>query len=143
MAISYSLELATPSSAEQVDRELHDLGANVADQQGVRVTVTASRPQPWNPVITDLGFTPTVSVSFRLDKMGDIPDQQDDMIRLVSGLLDRVTGDAVLHREFEDIWLLRRDGVLTVNERADIWPPQRLAALSQPHRRLSHAFSEQ
>lgn len=45
------------------------------------------------------------------------------MIRLVSGLLDRVPGDAVLHSGFEDIWLLRRSGDVSVSEQADPWPP--------------------
>ena len=53
-----------------------------------------SRPQPWNAVITDLGFIPTVLVVFRLSKDNGATPQQDDMIRLVSGLLDRVPGDA-------------------------------------------------
>jgi hypothetical protein len=49
------------------------------------------------------------------------------MIRLVSDLLDRIPGDAVLHFQYEQIWLLRRNDELSLNERSDIWPPQRLA----------------
>ncbi len=74
-------------------------------------------------MITDLGFSPTVSVVFRLDKQGEIADQQDDMIRLISGVLDRVPGDAVLHKDLEQIWLLRRGGDLSVSEQDDLWPP--------------------
>jgi hypothetical protein len=92
-------------------------------------------------VAEDLGFVPTVRVAFRLGKVTDMSAQQDDMIRLVSGLLDRVPGDAVLHYEYEYIWLLRRDGELSLNERSDIWPPQRLAAVHQPYRRATYAFS--
>lgn len=93
-------------------------------------------------MITDLGFTPTVWVVFRLDKFTDIGHQQDDMVRLVSGLLDRVDGDVVLHRDYEYIWLLRRGGVLSLSEEVDLWPRHRLATVSQPYHRATFAFSE-
>jgi hypothetical protein len=64
------------------------------------------------------------------------------VVRLVSGLFERVPGDAVPHREFEDIWLLRRGGELTLNEQDDLWPPHRQAALSQPYRRATHTFAD-
>ena len=110
MAISYSLNLATPSPAVQVASELHDIARafglfdasvtpervleGVATGLGTWIRVVESRPQPWNAVITDLGFIPTVLVVFRLSKDNGATPQQDDMIRLVSGLLDRVPGDA-------------------------------------------------
>jgi hypothetical protein len=160
MAISYSLDLATPSPAAQVASELHDiarafglfdasvtpgrvLDEGVATGLGTWIRVVEARPRPWNAVITDLGFTPTVWVVFRLGKENGATPQQDDMIRLVSGLLDRVPGDAVLHLDYEHIWLLRRGGDLSLSERSDIWPPHRLAALSQRYRRATHTFSEE
>lgn len=160
MAISYSLALATPSTTAQVAHALHDLAqaaalfdASVTPQllltdgavtaAGTWIRVIEARPQPWNPVITDLGLTPTVSLAFRLDKTGDIPTQQDHMIQLVSGLLEEVPGDAVLHFEYETIWLLRRADDLSVNERDDLWPPQRLALITEPYRRATHHFSEE
>jgi hypothetical protein len=159
MAISYTLDMATSSPAAQVARELHDAArtigpfdASVTPEQvldegavtglGTWIRVVEARPQPWNSVITDLGFTPTVLVAFRLDKEGEISDQEDDMIRLVSSLLDRIPGDAVL-TDFDNIWLLRRGGDLSVSEQADLWPPHRLAALSQRYRRATHAFAEE
>jgi hypothetical protein len=158
MAISYDLDMATPSSALEVARALHSVAlvAGLFDTSvtaeltvdegavtghGTWIRVGEETPRPWNAVITDLGFTPAVSVTFRLGKTHDMPSQQDDMIRLVSGLLERIPGDAVLHREFEDIWLLRRDGGLSLNESAELWPVQRLAAVSQPYRRATHVFS--
>ena len=159
MAISYSLDLATPSPAAQVASELHDIARafglfdasvtpervleGVATGLGTWIRVVEARPRPWNAVITDLGFTPTVWVAFRLGKDSEAGHQQDDMIRLVSGLLDRVPGDAVLHLDYEHIWLLRRGGDLSLSDRSDIWPPHRLAALSQRYRRATHAFSEE
>src|SRR2546425_7059226 len=107
MAISYNLDIATQSSAAQVARELHGAArtigrfdASVTPEQildegavtglGTWIRVYEPSPRPWNPVIADLGFTPTVSVVFRMDTLGEVSDQQDDMIRLVSRLLDRV-----------------------------------------------------
>lgn len=158
MAISYSLALATPAPVTDVARELHGVGrtlgvldaststdgvlAGVATGLGTWVRVTEAKARPWDPVINDLGFAPTVSVTFRLDTDNEVGFQQDDMVRLVSGLLDRVPGDAVLHRDFEDIWLLRRGVEVTLNEQDDLWPPHRQAALSQRYRRETHTFAD-
>jgi hypothetical protein len=158
MAIEYTLALGTPLTTAQVAGELHqaaqalglfdatvtpellldDVGRSRFD---TRIQVVDANPRPWNAVIEDLGFTPTVRVEFRLDKFTDMADQKDDMIRLVSDLLDRVPGDAVLHFQYEQIWLLRRNGELSLSEQEDIWPPQRLAAVHQPYRRATHTFS--
>lgn len=157
MAISYTLYMATPAPATQVVRELHDAAriiglfdTSVAPEQllddgaatrlGTWIRARDTRPSSWNAVITDLGINATVSVVFRLNKHSRLSDQDDDMIRLVSSLLDRFAGDAVL-TDFDDIWLLRRGGELTVSEEEDLWPPHRLAALSQSYRRATHTFS--
>lgn len=158
MAISYSLALASSAPAGDVARELLAVGRTLgvvdasttpkgvldgtATGLGTWIRVIQEKVRPRDMVADDLGFTPTVSVTFRLDKTGAVTDQQDDMIRLVSGLLERVPGDAVLHFDFEDIWLLRRGMELTLNERDDLWPPHRLAALSQPYRRATHTFAQ-
>lgn len=162
MAISYSLDFAAEKTVVQVAWHLCDVarsagvfdasvtpealledGADTAS--GMWISVGEDRPMPWgHPVTLDLGFTPTASVRFRLNgRKGELADQQDDMIRMASGLLSRVAGDAVLHFQFEDIWLLRRGGELSLNERDDLWPPGRLAVVTQPYRRTTHAFSEE
>jgi hypothetical protein len=157
MAIDFDLEMATPLPGPQVAVELCDVartfglfdeavtpeqileeGARTRSDLWVRVLDVS--PDPRNPVAEDLGFIPTVRVAFRLGKFTDMSAQQDDMIRIVSHLLDRVPGDAVLHFQYEYIWLLRRGGELSLNERSDIWPPQRLAAVRQPYRRATYAF---
>jgi hypothetical protein len=98
---------------------------------------------PWHVVVTDLGITPTVRVAFRLNKFADLGAQQDDIVVLTLGLLDLVPGDAVLHRELETVWLLRRDGELSLHERDDLWTPERLAVVgSRPHRRGTPAFAD-
>ncbi|MFJ3706825.1 SitI3 family protein [Streptomyces sp. NPDC090053] len=157
MAIAYNLDMATPSSVGEVAAELKEIAEDaglflpspssdflmeegVNTRRGTWVHVMPVRPESWNPVVTDLGFTPTASVVFRLARDVESCDQQDDMIRMVSPLLERVTGDAVLHRDFETIWLLRRSGDLSLNEREDIWPPRRLALMSQPYRRATFAM---
>ena len=159
MAITFSLDIATPAPAVEVARAVHEAGRltglfdeavtperildeGAATRFGTWIRVVETTPRPYHPVVTDLGFTPTVSVAFQLDKENRIADQQDDVVRLTSGLLGRVPGDAVLHRELETIWLLRRGGELTVSEQGDIWPPQRLAALGLPYRRLTHTFAD-
>jgi hypothetical protein len=159
MAISYDLEMATPSSTEQFGRELLSAGQAIGlfdtpvtvdellsngltTRLGTWLQVYDPDPEPWEPVITDLGITPTVAAGFRLDKEQDITEQQDDMVRLVSRVLDRIAGDAVLSG-LDQIWLLRRGGDLAVSERDDIWPPVRLATLTQPFRRVNATFSNE
>jgi hypothetical protein len=158
MAIEYSLALGTPFTTAQVAGELQQAAQTLGlfdatvtpelllDEVGrsrfdTRIQVVDANPRPWNAVIEDLGFTPTVRVEFRLDKVADMANQKDDMIRLVSDLLDRIPGDAVLHFQYEQIWLLRHNGEVTLSEEDDIWPPQRLAAVHQPYRRATQAFS--
>ncbi|MCF3961070.1 SitI3 family protein [Streptomyces fuscigenes] len=159
MAISYDFEIAAAVPARQVaevlDRALRDAGlldAPVAPQdwveeggvtgRGTAVQVFEEHPQPWHPVVTDLGITPTVSVSFRLDKFGDVGEQQDDMVVAVDALLGAVPGDALLEYQSETIWLLRRGGDLALSEDDELWPRRRLALLHRPYRRATHSFSE-
>lgn len=160
MAISYHLDLATRSTPAEVARALLDVaqasglldtpvtaeallteGALIS--AGTWLRVREARPQPWNPVVSDLGFTPTVAVAFRLDKVSESTGQKDDMIRLATGLLSRFPGDAVLHFQYETIWLLRRAGDLSLNEQELVWPTRRLALVSQPYRRATYHFAEE
>lgn len=160
MSVSYNYDMATEKTALEVAWQLCDaarplglfdesvtpellLDDGAVTGTGLWVCAGEERPQPWNPVITDLGFTPTASVRFQLGRSRGTSDQQTDMIRLVSGLLDRAPGDAVLHFQFEDIWLLRRGSELSLNEGDDLWPAHRLAAVAQPYRRAALAFSEE
>ncbi|MGW2646760.1 SitI3 family protein [Streptomyces sp. NPDC001393] len=160
MAIEYDLDIATRSSAAEVATCLAEIGRlldvfdtsvtgeQLADKgvfgytrRGTCVSVIQQRqPHPWHPIVAGLGFTPTVGVGFRMGKDTETSDQQDDMIRLVAPLLERVDGDAVLHFQFEEIWLLRKNGELTLNEADDLWRPQRLALMAQPYRRETHTL---
>ncbi|MFD4657052.1 SitI3 family protein [Kitasatospora sp. NPDC058444] len=158
MAISYSLELVTPWAPAHVAQKLVDVaqpmrifdipasvdtlledGALTA--YGTWIRVTPRKPIPWgDPQIAGRVFTPTVSIDFRLGKDTDISAQQDDMTRLADALLAQVPGDAVLHLDYEDVWMVRQDGQLTLSESSDLWPPNRLAAVSGPYRRQTHEF---
>ncbi|MGW3964356.1 SitI3 family protein [Amycolatopsis sp. NPDC005003] len=159
MAISYDLEIATSSSPKQVARALLDFArpselfeGSVTPEQVSRdgavtplrmwVRVYERSPAPWSPVVTDFGITPTVAIGFSIYKHERIPEQQDDLVRLAAGVLNRVAGDAVLSG-MDTIWLMRRDGELILNERDDIWPEHRLATLRRPYRRKALAFSEE
>ncbi|MFD4507714.1 SitI3 family protein [Streptomyces sp. NPDC058457] len=163
MAIDYDLDIATSASAVDVAARLSEIGRGngvfdvsaTAERLAERGTFALSRlgtsisvlpqatPHPWHPIVEGLGFTPTVGVGFRVAKGVEVSDQEDDMIRLVSPLLERVEGDAVLHFQYEVIWLLRRNGELSLNERDDIWPPQRLALMTQPYRRETHSMDSE
>ncbi|MFD5814873.1 SitI3 family protein [Streptomyces sp. NPDC127038] len=160
MAIEYDLDIATRSTPAEVAACLAEIGrkSDVFDEsitggrlaeagtfaytrRGTCVSVIQQRrPQPWDPVATGLGFTPTVGVGFRMGKEADTSQQQDDMIRLVAPLLDHVGGDAVLHYQFEVVWLLRRGGELSLNDRDDLWRPERLALMTRAYRRETHAM---
>ncbi|MGW6918069.1 SitI3 family protein [Kitasatospora sp. NPDC054939] len=158
MAISYSLELVTAQPVDDVARTFAEaahalraldpatgadqlLGDGALTAHGTWVRVVTRKPIPWgDPSIGGRTFTPTVSVAFRLGKEHDAGAQQDDMVRLSLAVLARVPGDAVLHLDSEQVWLVRQDGGLDLSTAADIWPPHRLAAVPAPYRRHDHAF---
>ncbi|WP_129306477.1 SitI3 family protein [Streptomyces sp. L2] len=160
MAIDMDLNLATQLPAADVAGRLAEIGRDTGvfgaeftgerlmnkqvflyTPQGMWVRVLEEEPpHPWDPIVTDLGLTRTAAVAFRMGKETETWIQQDDMIRLVAPLLARVDGDAVLHFQYEVIWLFRKNGELNLNERDDIWRPERLSLLQQPYRRQTHMF---
>jgi len=157
VAFSYSLELGTGDPPSQVaavllsagqDSGLLDSTVTVEDVLGgcdtkrdTRIIVLDGTSQfPWDEVAESFGFPARVRVAFRLGRAVEYRLQDDDVIRLVTAVLDRVPGDAVLHYQQEMVWLLRRGGELEVSERSDIWPPERLALLTPPYRRVTHHF---
>ncbi|MDH6138886.1 hypothetical protein P3T35_000875 [Kitasatospora sp. GP30] len=159
MALDYYLDLATSWPAPQVARELHAvgdrtglvearyttelmLGDGALTPGGTWFRVCRVGPRRWPTVIDGREFTETVAVAFTLDKRDTIT-AMDEVVHLAAGLLRRVPGDAVLHFQSEVIWLLRRDGDLSLDERADHWTPERLAAVATPYRRLAHSFTDE
>jgi len=145
MAIEYGFELGGPATADQVAGILADAATSLADDEpggsglrlrsGVRVVTTGSTPPPFpDPVEQEFGFAPAVHVLFRFDKFTDPLAQREDMTRLVVALLRSVPTDAVLTFESEIVWLLRRNGQLTISERGDFWTPDMVALLPQHDR---------
>ncbi|MFB7612789.1 SitI3 family protein [Kitasatospora sp. NPDC056181] len=162
MAISYSLDLVTPLTPSEVAQKLDEiarpqrlfgtpeaagplLGEGAITAYGTWVRVVPVKPVPWgDPQIGGRPFGATVAVAFRLDKTADVAGQQDDAVRLTLGLLAQVPGDAVLHLDYEEVWLVRQGGELSLSERSDLWPARRLTGLPLPYHRqnLEFAFPE-
>jgi hypothetical protein len=138
MALEHDLAIATDLPLTEVAAALLGAGDGVFDasvdgdalvsvdgvatKRGTWVRVLGMTAQVWHPIVAELGFTPRARVAFVLDKHPDhghdLTEQQDDVFRVVLGLLERIPGDAVLHREYEQIELLRKDGVLHRETRA-------------------------
>jgi hypothetical protein len=157
MSVTLNLDLATTSSAQSVAETLREVaigtgelppettvaellsGADTAS--GMWTCVNAVNPPSWNSVRTDFGMDPTVSVEFALGKSGDVEAQLDHIVRLVAGVLAEVAGDAVLHRDFESVLLLRQGATVRISDRDDEWPASRLAAIGQPYSRAGLGFA--
>ncbi len=72
------------------------------------------------------GFVPVTWLHFRVGP-GDVGAQHDEMVAIVAAALEATTGDAVLHADFEDIWLVRRHGDLVLSDDDTRWPEVRRA----------------
>jgi hypothetical protein len=156
----YQLELATPTPLEEVARRLHAVavsaGAVAADvdpaqlvdstvtlRSGLWVDVSPADDEPGpDQFAVDFGLQRTVSVGLQVAGSKDPEPQMQDLLSLVFGLLDRVPGDAVLHYEHTEVWLLRRGDLLVINRSDDIWHPAYLARAPLPHERADLAFSD-
>lgn len=147
MSITYKLELGAPVAPSAVLGAMVDAGQGILDTfQGTKGTlrgggwfdIDVSDYDPPDPVETEFGFAPTIEVYFGLSKSGDFEAQETDVLKLTLGVLARIPGDALLHHEHDDVWLLRRGGRLTVDD--SLWKPTQLALLSQPYERAQLAF---
>jgi hypothetical protein len=156
MSLDYSLQMATALPPDQfacealgVAQAFELLDASVTAEQlcsdGATTShrtwtrVAARRPRAWAPSVTELGIVVTVSWAFELYKHDGISEQMDDVVRLSARMLERLTDDAIL-TGLDVLWLVRKDGILDVNENPDIWTPERLAELPQPYRRHTHSY---
>jgi len=110
------------------------LPANAYDPNGAKA--------PGRPEDAE-GFTPTIRIAYRLDKFRNLQQQTDTMVRLTAVLLENFPGDAALTWDLEQVWLLRCNGELTLNERDDLWTPRRLAFIPLPYRRATYSFSDE
>ncbi|MFE9581442.1 SitI3 family protein [Nocardia sp. NPDC006044] len=137
MAVEFSFEIATAEPTTKI----WAWAAAVGSMAPGWLDVGAKIPSDRDPIWIDFGIRSTVWVQFALS--GDhIAEQHNTMTRIVSDLLRRTTGDAILHHQYDDIWLIRRVGSLVVSNRGDAWTPLRLAALPEPYSRAPLHFSE-
>lgn len=147
MSDTYKLELGAPVAPNAVLSALLESAAGAVEEQrgargflpsGVGFHVDVAEYDPPDPVEEEFGFAPTVEVYFGLSRSGDFYDQETDVIRSTLDVLARIAGDALLHSQHDEVYLLRRDGRLTVNE--SLWQPQQLALLTQPYESAHMAF---
>lgn len=126
-------------SAGLVGQEWQDLrsdGHGARLTSGLLVAVSTPSPLPFpDPVEEELGFAPTADVLFRYYTHADGPRQRNDMIRLVSAVLNDTVGDAMLAFAGEVLHLLRKDDKLKISDRDDFWTPEIIALLPQPYER--------
>lgn len=148
MSITYRFDLAATVAAHAVVSAIVEAGAGAIEayegtkgslRGGGWFDVDVAEYDPPDPVQDRFGFAPTINVYFGLAKFGDFEAQETDVLRLALGVLARIRGDALLHFEHDEVWLLRRGEKLTVNE--SLWKPQQLGLLRpQPHERGLLAF---
>jgi hypothetical protein len=147
VSITYKLELGAPVAPKAVLSAMVDTGQGIIDKHeanrgtlrgGGWFDIDVAEYDPPDPVEAEFGFAPTIQVYFGLSKAGDFEAQETDVLRLVLGVLARIPGDALLHFEHDEVWLLRRGGRLTVND--SLWKPNQLALLTQPYERAQLAF---
>jgi hypothetical protein len=132
------------SAARLVGRSSDSFEGNGSTlESGVLVQVGPKTPSPFNPVQDNFGFTPNVLITFRLSNVEDSARQQDDMVRIVAGAFDRIDGDAILHFQYDLVWLLRRHGQITICDRDTIWTQRRIEILGRPHERGNPAFTDE
>lgn len=109
---------------------------------GVMVDVSTPLRRGPDQFTTDFGIERAARVELQVGGSEGFAPQLHDVLVLTDRLLDRVAGDAVLHFEYDVVWLLRRDGRLYLNEDDDLWRPDRVALITQPYERAPLAFSD-
>jgi hypothetical protein len=90
--------------------------------------------------VADFGMARAAAVDFTYDGREDPDRQLDELLQVVFGLLEVVTGDAVLHYEYADVWLVRRDSQLVLSDDDQMWPPEELAGIDVQYQRAHLAF---
>nr|CTQ92314.1 hypothetical protein [Kibdelosporangium sp. MJ126-NF4] len=93
--------------------------------------VDVSEYDPPDPIEDQFGFAPTVEIYFEIKKFADFDAQETDVLGLSLGVLDRIPGDALLNYQFIELWMLRKDGKLTIND--ELWKPKYRALIKQPY----------
>jgi hypothetical protein len=79
------------------------------------------------------GFVPATWIHFRIGP-GEVDPQLDQLAAIAAAALASASGDAVLHADFEEVWLVRRGDELLLSDDDTRWPAPRAARLG-PHTR--------
>jgi hypothetical protein len=162
MATNFNLDLGSPATAEQLAATVvrlavaravapegttatELLGDGIVTRNHLRCRAGRQKPSssPWpRPIEESFGVVGACWLVFTLDPgRGSVTVQQDEVVWLTSAVLAHLPGDAVLHWESELAWLVRKDGETVVNDREDIWTPERLAMLPGSYRRSRLRFA--
>jgi hypothetical protein len=98
--------------------------------------------RPPHAIPHDLHIAANAHIYFREDDFEDRQRQKDDMVRITLDLLRQLPGDAVLERELEVIWLLRRGGDLFLGDEPKFWTPERRQWISESYQWMPKAFPQ-
>lgn len=138
MTISYTLYLAADRTPKQVSTAVRPAAAEGDRDEADRnwfsvgpVSTTTWRLRNKPALAEDNGVDARIGIEFQL-----IAEESEEakpvMIRLVSAVLSRVPGDALLHNIADKIELLRQDGRLRLNRDSTLWSPDRQRLLPAP-----------
>jgi hypothetical protein len=139
MALEYRLRIATSLEPSQVLRSLsllHSLETRSGQLSGPGVIAIQVSPvsERGSSVIRDaFGFSPTVDITFRLEKLENLDAGVRTVIRATLELLRETAGEVVMLFNGEDVVLLRKDGLLVLNNAWDFWSQARLAQVTLPY----------
>lgn len=109
---------------------------------GLTVDVSPAMPPGPDQFTADFGIERAAQVGLQVDATQAFAPQVGDLLVLTTGLLERLAGDAVLHFEYDVVWLLRQDGRLYLSDNDELWRPERLGLVRQPYQRAPLAFSD-
>jgi hypothetical protein len=141
---TYTLELGAAVAPKAVMTAMLDAGGAAIDKHegntgylrsGGYFDVDLAEYDPPDPIEDQFGFAPTVQVYFGLSRSAGFDAQEADVLRLSLGVLDRIQGDALLNFQFIELWMLRKDGKLTIND--ELWKPEYRALIKQPYEAAS------
>ena len=147
MALEYSLEVNTDLHPEQVLKlmftgislnvcieKLNRKGVLIsADASGLRTVAYRLKKNEPSYIAADLGIEVSMHILFRLTSCEDRERQKKRLLRATIELLRHVEGDAALLFNGEVVWLLRKEGELTLNSDTDLWRPEFLALVTLPY----------
>lgn len=115
--------------------------AQVFLSSGLMVEVDRPFVSGEDPFVADFGMARAATVDATFDTGRDFDVQVDELLQLLFGLLAVVAGTAVLHYEYAEVWLVRRDGRLVLSDDDHIWTPDRLARVEAPYERSPLTFA--